>query len=90
MDTKTGGLNFGEALVALKEGMYLHREGWNGKNQFIALQVPTELSKMTVPYIFMVISHEDSTDTLVPWLASQTDMLAEDWAINLPMQTEEA
>ncbi len=67
------------------EGFYTWREprfyrmGWNGKNQWIKLQRPTEFSKMTKPYIYMEIEHEDGTFDRVPWLASQTDMLADDW-----------
>jgi len=44
---------------------------------WLALQIPDEHSKMTLPYIYM--STVDGK--LVPWLASQTDMLAEDWCI---------
>ena len=51
------------------------RKGWNGKGMFIGLQRPTDLSKMTLPYIFMHTVQGD----YVPWLASQTDMLSTDW-----------
>lgn len=51
------------------------REMWNGKGMFISLQVPDPDSKMGRPYIFMV----DAQGLRVPWLASQTDMLACDW-----------
>lgn len=67
------------------EGFYtwneprFYRMGWNGKCQWIKLQRPTEFSKMTKPYIYMEIEHEDGTFDRVPWLASQTDMLADDW-----------
>jgi hypothetical protein len=53
------------------------RRGWNGPGQFIELQVPDEHSKMTRPYIFITTVQGDR----VPWLASQTDMLASDWYI---------
>ena len=69
--------NFGEAIHALKEGNKVARIGWNGKDQFLELQVPDEHSKMGHPYIY--ISPVDKK--LVPWLASQTDMLAEDWVL---------
>lgn len=72
-------MDFSAALTSLKEGHYLHREGWNGKNQFICLQRPDEHSKMTLPYIFIHTAQGD----LVPWLASQTDLLAEDWKENM-------
>jgi hypothetical protein len=69
-------MNFGLALDALKEGRRVYRAGWNGKGMWIALQVPDEHSKMRRPYIYI----SDAQGLLVPWLASQADMLAEDWA----------
>lgn len=72
-------MNFEQALQALKAGQMVKREGWAG-SKFIQLQTPTETSKMTVPYVFMVIQNaEGVAPTLVPWLCSQTDLLAEDW-----------
>jgi hypothetical protein len=53
------------------------RRGWNGPGQFIELQVPDQHSKMTLPYIFITTVQGDR----VPWLASQTDLLAKDWYI---------
>lgn len=70
-------MNFGSALVALRTGQRVQREGWNGKGQWLALQTPDEHSKMTLPYIYIHTVQGD----LVPWLASQTDMLAEDWEL---------
>lgn len=60
------------------------RKGWNGKGIYISMQVPDEGSKMTLPYIYMVTTGLVSEDPhavrgIVPWLASQTDMLADDW-----------
>lgn len=68
-------LNFGEAIAVLKTGGRVCREGWNGKGMYLELQVPDEHSKMMHPYIY--ISPVDGK--LVPWVASQSDMLAEDW-----------
>jgi hypothetical protein len=68
-------LNFGDAILALKQGKRVCRDGWNGKNMYLELQVPDEHSKMTLPYIYMFTAQGD----LVPWLASQADMLGEDW-----------
>jgi len=68
-------MNFSKALAYLKEGVAIARSGWNGKNMFLELQVPDANSKMTLPYIYMRTAQGD----LVPWLASQTDILAEDW-----------
>ena len=67
--------DFGEVLKRLKSNKHLQREGWNGKGMWIAIQVPDAHSKMGLPYIYM--STVDGK--LVPWLASQTDILAEDW-----------
>lgn len=69
--------NFAGALSAIKNGRRAAREGWNGKGQFIALQTPDENSKMKRPYIY--ISPVDGN--LVPWIASQTDILADDWIV---------
>ena len=78
-------MNFGDALEALKGGSKVQREGWNGKGLWLELQWPDEHSKMTLPYIFM--SYPDDAKTTpgakVPWLASQTDMLSDDWCILL-------
>lgn len=68
-------MNFGHALIALKAGAKVRRAGWNGKGMWLALQIPDSGSKMTLPYIYMSTVTQD----LVPWLASQTDVLAEDW-----------
>jgi hypothetical protein len=74
-------MNFGQALEALKAGQKVSRSGWNGVGLWLELQVPDAHSKMTLPYIFM--SYPDNAKTTpgarVPWLASQTDVLAEDW-----------
>ena len=83
------GLSFGDALKALKAGQRVARAGWNGKGLSVELQVPDENSKMTLPYIFMNYPATPASETApanhinakVPWLASQTDMLAKDWAI---------
>jgi hypothetical protein len=68
-------MNFGEALSILKDDGRVVRSGWNGKNMWLQLQRPTSYSKMTLPYIYMHTAQGD----LVPWLASQTDILTEDW-----------
>lgn len=78
---------FGEAIFALKNGFKVARKGWNGKGIFIELQTPDENSKMTQPYIFIDTSglqtdNPDAPKCRVPWLASQTDMLADDWVMH--------
>ncbi len=72
---EASGLNFGQALELLKQGAKVSRAGWNGKGMWLALQRPDANSKMTLPYIYM----STVTGALVPWLASQADMLADDW-----------
>lgn len=69
--------DFGFALQALKSGKRVTRPGWNGKGMWLELQVPDEHSKMSLPYIYMFTADKH----LVPWLASQTDVLAEDWMV---------
>lgn len=69
--------NFGEAISELKKGNKVTRKGWNGKNMWLELQVPDAHSKMTLPYIYM----KTADNNKVPWLASQTDMLSEDWEV---------
>jgi hypothetical protein len=70
-------LSFGTALELLRQGEALARRGWNGRGQFIELQVPDKQSKMTLPYFYI----RTVDGGLVPWLASQTDLLAHDWCV---------
>lgn len=42
-------LSFGDAIEALKEGKRVSREGWNGKNMFIFMQVPSKIDMSVVP-----------------------------------------
>jgi hypothetical protein len=70
-------MNFGSALEYLKVDERVTRDGWNGKGMWLELQVPDEHSKMTRPYIFM----KTVDGQLVPWVASQTDLLADDWGL---------
>jgi len=76
-------MDFGSALNFLKAGGRVARSGWNGKGLWLELQRPDAHSKMTLPYIYM--SYPDDAKTTpgarVPWLASQTDMLSDDWMI---------
>lgn len=80
------GMSFGGAIEAMREGQKVRRRGWNGKGIHIELQVPDQFSKMTSPYIFidttgLQTDNPEAPKSRVPWLASQTDMLAEDWEI---------
>lgn len=75
-------MDFGFALERLKLGHKVYRENWNGKGIWILLQAPDAESKMTLPYLYIEypVGHPAYTDGCrVPWLASQTDLLSEDW-----------
>ncbi len=67
----------GWAVKQLDHGEKVTRKGWNGPGQYLELQVPDAHSKMTLPYIYITTVQGD----LVPWLASQTDILATDWFV---------
>ena len=74
----------GTMLDHLRNGGKAWRIGWNGKNMWLRLQTPDANSKMTHPYIY--IEYPDGHPAYpngcrVPWLASQTDILAEDWVL---------
>jgi hypothetical protein len=65
----------GWAVKQLWNGDRVCRSGWNGKSMWLELQRPDEHSKMTLPYVFISTPQGD----LVPWVCSQTDLLANDW-----------
>lgn len=73
--------SFGEALSLLKAGKRAARVGWNGNGLWLEIQVPDADSKMTLPYLFLSYPADaiNTPGARVPWQASQTDMLAEDW-----------
>lgn len=71
------GESIGWAVKQMWNGSKVCRSGWNGKNMYLMLQVPDANSKMTLPYVYMKTAQGD----LVPWLCSQTDLLAIDWMI---------
>jgi hypothetical protein len=89
-------LTFGEALDALKSGCRVTRDGWNGKGMYVAYQkgypdgVPINANTAQAtggvvgaicifrPYLMM----KTVDDEFVPWVASQTDLLAEDWRVD--------
>lgn len=70
-----GGMDFSAALERAKQGGKLSRFGWNGKGMWIEIQRPDAHSKMTLPYFYLNYPN----GVRVPWLASQTDLLADDW-----------
>jgi len=85
-------MNFSEALKRIKEGHLMSRSGWNGKGMFIFL-VPGstfKVSRAPLNRIFPEgtevkyhghIDMKTADGMIVPWLCSQTDMLAEDWDV---------
>ena len=66
---------FGWALNKLKEGDRVARWGWNGKDMYLELQIPDENSKMKQSYIYIY----PVGGGFIPWVASQSDLLADDW-----------
>lgn len=79
--------NFGEAIKYLKRGMKVARKGWNGKNQYI--QLASCISYKSPDGQIVNVDHEaignnaiafvGTSGVQMGWLASQADMLAEDW-----------
>ena len=81
---KTDNLSFGLAVEAAKKGQRIARRGWNGKDMWIEAQKPDSNSKMTLPYLYIEYpaGHPAYPNgSRVPWLASQTDILSDDWFI---------
>lgn len=84
-------MDFGVAIMNLKEGRRVARNGWNGKGMYLyyvpaaAYPPSTDVAREAfggepVPY-GAYIAMKTAQGNVVPWLASQTDMLAEDWII---------
>ena len=86
---KANTMNFGEAIKLLKQGKKMQREGWNGKKQYIELA--TNISYKNTKGEVINAEHEaignkaiafvGTSGVQLGWLASQADMLAEDWRI---------
>lgn len=79
----SGDMSFGHAIEALERGQRVARMGWNGKGMWVELQRPDADSKMSLPYLYLnyPMDSQWTPGARVPWLASQTDMLAKDWTI---------
>ncbi len=78
------GMSFGMALEAIKLGKKVARAGWNGKGMFLVYVGPFQwnLSNHYDDYEHQsFIAMKTAQDMIVPWLASQSDMLADDWLI---------
>ena len=76
-------ISFSEALVAVKAGKAIQRRGWNGLGLVVKAQFPDTNSKMTLPYLYIEYPLDAKTTpgARCPWLASQTDIMAEDWSV---------
>lgn len=85
-----GGMTFSEALEQIKEGKRLARKGWNGKDMFIFLVPGSTFKVNREPLLSMLgegtdvtyhahVDMKTSQGYIVPWLASQADLLANDW-----------
>ena len=82
-------MDFGDAIKLLKQGKKLQRKGWNGKGQYIELA--TNISYINANQEMINTEHEamgnkaiafvGTSGVQLGWLASQADMLAEDWII---------
>lgn len=82
-------MDFGKAIEAVKNGCRIQREGWNGKGQFVELA--TRISYVTADGRFVNVNHEaignaalafvGTSGVQLGWLASQADMLADDWRV---------
>lgn len=80
-------MDFGKAIQLLKEGKRLQREGWNGKNQYIELA--TNISYKNANGEIINVEHDaignkaiafvGTSGVQIGWLASQSDMLSNDW-----------
>lgn len=80
-------MKFGEAIELIKKGRKVKREGWNGKNQYIELA--TNVSYMNANKEIINVEHDTMGNKAIAfvgtsgvqlgWLASQADMLSEDW-----------
>jgi hypothetical protein len=67
-------MDIGEAIKAMRSGERVARPGWNGKGMWLTLVPGAQEYR---DYVQM----KDATNMLVPWLASQTDLLAQDWEV---------
>ena len=88
----TDGMNIGLALEAAKRGMRVSRKNWNGKGQYVFLAdnvefcTDADISEFNGAedgvYVAPMLVLRTAQGTLQPgWLASQSDLLAEDWYI---------
>ena len=78
---------FGDAIKYIKRGLKVKRKGWNGKNQYIQLATGISYKSATGEIVNcehdaignMAVAFVGTSGVQMGWLASQADMLAEDW-----------
>ena len=79
-------MNFGDALAALKAGQRIARAGWNGTGMWLRLVTADDWGTSAVDLppgtrLLPWIGMKTADGGFVPWLASQTDVLADDWSV---------
>ena len=78
-------MTFGEAIEALKRGERIARTGWNGRGMWLVLILPGNAMHTSTAGAFDMqpcIGMKTAQGTMQPgWLASQADMLSDDWRI---------
>lgn len=78
-------MNIGEAVQVLKEGKLVAREGWNGKGMYLIYYAADRWKQGEFEYSnfeqLPFIAMKTADNKIVPWLCSQTDLLAEDWGV---------
>ena len=76
---KVGRMDIGDAIRELRRGLVVTRRGWNGRGTYIGLCEAgrNPYHPQTAEYVYFVLMAGDR----VPWVASQTDLLATDWEI---------
>ena len=86
----TDGLSFGLAIEAARQGKKIARKGWNGKGQYVELgcdftyTAPGDIPVRSVQHLDIgsqALVFVGTRGRQVGWLASQSDMLADDWMI---------
>ena len=77
-------MKFGKASDELAPGRrtQLQRDGWNGVGMFVRAQFPDENSKMTHPYLYIVVPGCEEGTRQLPWQPAQVDIFADDWSVS--------
>jgi len=89
-------MDFSQALIQIKAGERVARSGWNGKGMFIFLVPGSKFKVNRAPLLGIYpegteidyhghIDMKTADGQVVPWLCSQTDMLATDWEVAAPI-----